>query len=382
MSTKKTRKSNGSGHTYKVGNSWKTVHTRQGKIVASATHKNKAVSKSLAKAKFDALATPNNGTIPGASKIKLCDYLNPWLDNIHSLRISDTTLTRYKGLAKHYVIPALGELQLGKVTKREISNLLTSMIMKQKGARTINQTLALISAMYKSAVMNDIVEVNPAKGISKVEERSKQINPLTESEVIKLLKDNQGTFMEARLHVAFMGLRQGEALGLRWSDVDFDNKQITVSHQSQKVKGVRQLVKLKSATSHRKLMLSDSTAEVLRGHKLLVARMRLQAGAKWNENDYVFPNKLGGLQQPKLDYVRWKEALTHSAIAPRSLHNARHTAGTLLYSKGEGIETIRRVLGHSSVGLTSRTYVHNAEQPLREAAETMGEIFSQTSNVA
>jgi len=382
MSTTKTRKTNGAGHTYKVGNSWKTVHTRQGKIVATATHKNKQESKRLAKAKFDALPKPNNGSIPGASKILLKDYLMPWLENMHSLQISDTTLTRYRGLATNYVIPALGETQLGKVSKREITSLMTSMVMEQKGARTINQTLALISAMYKSAVNNEIVETNPAKGIKKIEERSKQINPLTELEVIKLLDAAHGTFMETRLQIAFMGLRQGEALGLRWSDIDFTNKLINVSYQSQKVKGVRKLVKLKSATSHRKVMLSDSTIESLKRHKVIINRMRLKAGNSWEEMDLVFPNVKGGLQQPKLDYVRWKDALANSGISPRSLHNARHTAGTLLYSKGEGIETIRRLLGHSSVNLTSKTYVHNAEAPLREAAQTMGSIFSQTKDVA
>jgi integrase len=382
MSTTKTRKTNGAGHTYKVGNSWKTVHTRQGKIVATATHKNKQESKRLAKAKFDSLPLPNNGSLPGANKIKVSDYLIPWLENIHSLQISDTTLTRYLGLAKHYVIPALGEIQLGKVSKREITNLMTSMVLKQKGARTVNQTLALISAMFKSAVNNDIIENNPAKGIKKIEERSKRINPLTEDEVIRLLKCAKATFMESRLHIAFMGLRQGEALGLRWQDIDFDNKLINVSYQSQKVKGVRQLVKLKSATSHRKIMLSDATVDSLKRHKLILGRMRLLCGHNWIDNDLVFPNKNGGLQQPKLDYVRWKEALANAGISARSLHNARHTAGTLLYSKGEGIETIRRVLGHSSVSLTSRTYVHNADEPLREAAQTMNGIFSKTNHVA
>jgi integrase len=64
------------------------------------------------------------------------------------------------------------------------------------------------------------------------------------------------------------------------------------------------------------------------------------------------------------------------------LHNARHTAGTLLYANDVGIETIRRVLGHSSVGLTSRTYVHNAEKPLRHAAERMNNIYKKGGGTA
>jgi integrase len=67
--------------------------------------------------------------------------------------------------------------------------------------------------------------------------------------------------------------------------------------------------------------------------------------------------------------------LQRCGIQSRRLHDARHTAGTLLYANGEDIETIRRVLGHSSVSLTSRTYVHSAEAPLRAAADTMNKVL-------
>jgi integrase len=83
-----------------------------------------------------------------------------------------------------------------------------------------------------------------------------------------------------------------------------------------------------------------------------------------------------------LDYQRWQAALDSCGIPRRSLHNARHTAGTLLYANDVGIETIRRVLGHSSVGLTSRTYVHNAEKPLRQAAESMNNIYKKNGGSA
>ena len=122
--------------------------------------------------------------------------------------------------------------------------------------------------------------------------------------------------------------------------------------------------------------------EALKHHKVEIARMRLAAGTKWSDSDLVFPNREGSFQQPKLDYQRWQSALDSCGIPRRSLHNARHTAGTLLYANDVGIETIRRVLGHSSVGLTSRTYVHNAEKPLRQAAESMNNIYKKKGGSA
>jgi integrase len=96
---------------------------------------------------------------------------------------------------------------------------------------------------------------------------------------------------------------------------------------------------------------------------------------EWDDLGLVFPGKLGGFLSPKTDYKYWQKALRLCGIAPKRLHDARHTSATLMYSQGVGIETISRALGHSSSAITSRLYVHNAEKPLREAATKLNEIL-------
>ena len=123
-------------------------------------------------------------------------------------------------------------------------------------------------------------------------------------------------------------------------------------------------------------MIGDSTCLALEDHRFIVKQMANQAGASWNEMNLVFPNKYGQPVQSKWDYQCWIDALAKNEIPTRSLHNARHTAGTLLYSSGADIETIRRILGHSSIALTSRTYVHTAEQPLRKAVLDIEDFLS------
>ena len=376
MNTSKSRKANGQGHTYKVGNSWKTVITSQGRTV-TATAKSQQESKRRAKEKLVHLPIANNGKVSGAYKITLGEFLIPWLDNTHKKDIASTTYRRYRGLALRNVVPALGHLQLNKITKREISTFMLSMCSHGVGPRSQNQALALISKAMKGAVDSGLILTNPAQGIKKVAETKTQITPLTENQVLSLLDKTKGTFQHARLHIAFCGLRQGEALGLTWGDIDFEEESMHIHQQSQIVDGVRQLVRLKTDSSVRTVVLSQSAIESLKSHKAIVVRMRLAVGNAWQDQDLVFPNQKGGLQQPKLDYDRWQDALASCGISKRSLHNARHTAGTLLYANDVGIETIRRVLGHSSVGLTSRTYVHNAEKPLRHAAESMNNIYKK-----
>jgi integrase len=375
MSTK-TRKSNGQGHTYKVGNSWKTVITSQGRTV-TATAKTQQESKRRAKEKIHQLPVANNGKVLGASKVTLGEYLLPWLDFHHKNAIASTTYRRYRGLAVRNIIPALGAMQLNKISKREISNLMTSMGSLHIGPRSQNQALALLSKCMQGAVDAGLILSNPASGVAKTPESKSQITPLTESQVLQLLDKYKNTFMGARLHIAFCGLRQGEALGLQWKDFDFVNGTLLVHQQVQEVDGVRKFVKLKTDSSVRKVVLSETALAALQTQKSIIARMRLASGAKWKDMDLVFPNREGSFQQSKLDYQRWQDALESCGIAARSLHNARHTAGTLMYANEVGIETIRRVLGHSSVGLTSRTYVHNAEEPLRRAAESMNKMYKK-----
>jgi integrase len=264
---------------------------------------------------------------------------------------------------------------LQKLTKKDISQFMNSLAANNVKPRTRNQALALISVALKGAIDAGLIDNNPANGVLKAAEVRKSIKPLTQDEVTQLLTATAGHYLHARLHLCFMGLRQGEALGLRWCKVDLDKGVIFLEEQVQKIDGKSEWVKLKSNMSNRQVYLSDSTVEALKKHRVILAQMRLAAGSSWQDHDLVFPNKTGGFLQQKVDYARWRRALKNCGISARRLHDGRHTAGTLLYANGEGIETIRRVLGHSSVSFTSRTYVHNAEGPLKSAAKTLGRAF-------
>jgi integrase len=103
--------------------------------------------------------------------------------------------------------------------------------------------------------------------------------------------------------------------------------------------------------------------------------MRCLYGIDWQENDLVFPSADGSPKQATIDFNEWKRALRLCGVKPRRLHDARHTAATLMYGQGVGIEVISRALGHSSSAITSKLYVHSAIQPLRLAAEKMEKLI-------
>jgi integrase len=241
-----------------------------------------------------------------------------------------------------------------------------------QGARSQQQARALLSITLKSAEDQELIETNPVRKVRNPQNREGQINPLSINDVKRLLATYEGTYMSLRLHIALLcGLRQGEALGLRWSDLDVERGTIQIVNQIQKIEGKYTFTSLKTQRSRRIIVLGQETLKVLQCHSKLIERYKENAGLDWQELDLVFPREDGSPRSPKTDYDQWQDALKLCGIAPRRLHDARHTAATLMYSQKIGIETISRALGHSSSAITSRLYVHSAEEPLRDAAEVM-----------
>jgi integrase len=375
MTDSRKRKANYQGHTYKVGNSWRTVIRAQGKTI-SANASTQQESRRRAKEK---LAETPELKISGQvveSRITVGEFLNTWLREEHAHQVAQSTLNRYQGLAVKYIAPIIGKEHLRAVSKKHVLDVLQFMSAKSQSPRSQQQARALLSVAFGAAVDKGYLAFNPVKLTKNVGLDRKPISPLTKQEVRKLLSYSEGTFLHARLHVALLlGLRQGEALGLRWRDINFEDCTVRVHSQIQKIDGKRTFTDLKTDSSHRTIMFGDATRSALSAHRALVEAMCNSFGESWHEMDLVFPNRSGEPIQSKWDYQRWIVALEDCGIARRSLHNARHTAGTLLYSSGADIETIRRILGHSSIALTSRTYVHSAEEPLRKAASNLDSLL-------
>lgn len=202
------------------------------------------------------------------------------------------------------------------------------------------------------------------------------ISPLKIEEVKRLLRTFEGTYLSARLHVAMVcGLRQGEALGLRWQDIDFEAGTVQIQMQMQLVNNEPVFTRLKTDRSYRTLVLTQESLQALIQHKQIIDSWAMPSVTNWQGLDLVFPMGDGSARSPKTDYAEWQKALKLCGIAPKRLHDARHTAATLMYSQGVGIETISRALGHSSSAITSRLYVHSSEEPLRKAAKLMSEAL-------
>jgi integrase len=370
------RKANGQGHTYKVGASYRTV-IRQGGTVVTAMAKTAQQSKTLAKVKLSKLPQEQS-SVPGNPKLKLEEFLLNWLDEVHQHQIAHSTYRRYRSLAVHHINPILGHQELRKLNSQLITNLLLNMRSCGQSVRSQQQARALLAVALSEAENRNLISINPVRKVKNPQGVGKVLTPLKFEEVKRLLKTYQGTFLSARLHVSLIcGLRQGEALGLTWQDIDFESGTLTVSNQIQRINGIATFTRLKTFRSYRTLVLTEETLESLRLHKKLIAKWQTSCADKWISLDLVFPSNDGSARSPHIDYNEWQKALKLCGIAPHRLHDARHTAATLMYSQGIGIETISRILGHSSSAITSRIYVHAALEPIQNAAISLNKLLSR-----
>ena len=368
------RKANGQGHTYKVGNSYRTV-IRCGDHTITAMAATAQDSRKKAKLKLESM--PNvlakRSALPTA-RLTIGSFLLSWLEEEHKYNIAHSTYKRYRALLVHHINPVINELELQKVIPSDISLVLTRMRESGQSPRSQQQARALLSVALGEAENKGYITANPVKKVRIPINRVKEIDPLGIEDVKRLLETYKGTYLSSRLHIALLaGLRQGEALGLRWQDIDFDSATLEVRNQVQKIDGHLELTGLKTDRSRRVIALTEGSLASLEQHRQIIESMKTVSGDSWQENDLVFPHIDGTFHPAILDYNAWKRCLRLCGIKQRRLHDARHTAATLMYAQGVGIEVISRALGHSSSAITSKLYVHSALKPLQDAALLLNE---------
>lgn len=231
--------------------------------------------------------------------------------------------------------------------------------------------------------------------------------PITRAEVVPfsaeqaraILRAARGRRNAARWSVALaMGVRQGEALGARWSDVDLDAGVWRVSQGLQRqayrhgcgahpcVEGVKPLrcpnrtgglvfVEPKTARGRRTLALPTQLVADLKAHRQQQVAERLAAGSVWEDGDFVFAQVNGRSLDPRRDFAEWKALLVAAEVRDARLHDARHTAATLLLEQGVDARVVMDILGHSQISLTQNTYQHVMPAVLAAATERVGAVL-------
>ena len=232
--------------------------------------------------------------------------------------------------------------------------------------------------LSKDAISQGILPTNPTDGAILPRWNKKEMHALEQNEVQRFLKSaTDSRFFYVYYLAILTGMRLGELMGLRWSDVDFQNHIVSVNRQAQAIKGKGILYsEPKTRSGIRKIRIQQNTIDALFQQKEKIHDMKNKAGHKWVENDLVFPSTVG---TPMIAYYLRKDFFHQLSVAglPRiRFHDLRHTAATLMINHGVPIIVISKMLGHSKPSVTLDFYGHCSVAMQDEASKIMDGVVN------
>lgn len=304
-------------------------------------------------------------------------WLGHWLDTIAAPRLRPSTLTTYRGYIRNRVLPNIGRHRLDKLQPEHLESLYAQLMAEGLAPASVLQIHRILSRSLKVAMQRGRVRRNVATLVEPPSVRREEVRPLTADQARAVLQTAQGRRNAARWSVALaLGLRQGEALGLSWDAVDIGAGSLVVRQALQRRPGGGLvLVPPKSRAGRRSIPMPAQLVEALRAHRKVQAMERLAAGSMWTDTGLVFTGATGMPLDPRADHREWQRLLHEAGVPPARLHDARHTAATLLLAQGVSARVVMELLGHSQITLTLGTYTHVVPELARDAASRMGEAL-------
>jgi integrase len=280
----------------------------------------------------------------------------------------------YRSKIESRLIPALGHHRLDRLQPEHVESLYRDLSRAGLAPASVLQIHRILSRALKVAVQRGRVARNVCTLVDAPSRDQIEVVPLTAAEARSLLAAAEGQRLSARWSVALaIGLRQGEALALQWSDIDLDTGLLRVRRSLQRIRGRGLVVdKPKSRAGRRTIALPTQLVDALRQHRARQIEERLAAGSMWQDNDLVVCQPNGRPIDPAADWKAWKRLLRAAGLRDARLHDARHTAATLLLQQGVHPRVAMQILGHSQISLTLGTYSHVVPEIARDAAERIG----------
>lgn len=336
--------------------------------------------------KFKKLHDTHQSGLPLSGAPTVSEWLDHWLVHIAPNRVRPRTLESYADLVRVHITPALGKHRLDRLRPDHIEAAWASLTTARKVAgKEIRVPLAPSTVLRCHRVLARALVVATHRGLIAVPATSrmdaptapsKEQTPLTATEARAVLAAAAEERLAARWTVCLsLGIRQGEALGLKWTDVDWDRRVLTVQRKLERIKGVGLVLSPpKTKKSIRRIRLPAQLVDALREHQQLQRHERMAAGPLWHRGPFdglIFTTEIGTPIDRHNDRRSWIRLLQKAGVSAVRLHDGRHTAATLLLEQGVPARVVMEILGHASSRITLDVYSHVTDDLSDEAAAAM-----------
>ncbi|WP_406304485.1 site-specific integrase [Streptomyces sp. NBC_00885] len=301
---------------------------------------------------------------------KLSEYLSYWLDNMVKPRRKLSTYDKYEAHVRLYLTPMLGTKRLESLGVADVRRFLNQ-LEKKTTAATAKESHRVLRTALSAACGEELIARNVAKLVEPPRAKSRELSPWTLDETLDFLAAARKDPLYAAFVLAIaMGLRRGEIVGLRWEDLDLDNRVLYVRQQTQRRRGVLYDDDPKGRR-RRAVPLPAMCIAPLRWH-----RMR-QAATASEVTGHVFVTRNGRPVEPRNLYRSFTRVASGAGLRVIRLHDARHGCATLLTAAGVAPRVVMEILGHSQISITMDVYTHVVQDTQREAISHMDRLLKR-----
>ena len=328
-------------------------------------------------------------------------WLTHWIENIAPLGVNENTMVGYGVAVRKHLIPGLGAHRLDRLKPEHIERFYATMQANGSASATAHQAHRTFRAALNEAVRRGHLGQNPVRLAKAPRVREKEVEPYTVEEVRRLLRAADERRNSARWAVALaLGLRQGEALGLKWTDVDLNGGVLMVRRSRRRPRYAHgcgdtcgrkpgycpqrertnpETADTKSRAGRRAVGLPPQLVDLLGDHEKRQEAERLEAGGDWAGEGWLFATETGRGTSPRTDYDDWKDLLTAAKVRDGRLHDARHTAATVLLILGVPERAVMGLMGWSSTAMAAR-YQHMVDTVRSNIARQVDGLIWKTGD--
>ena len=271
-----------------------------------------------------------------------------------------STRRGYEQIARCYLLPYFGKMELNRIRRRDVQDCMNRLVAKKLGRRTLNNIRTCLRSIFREAIRDEYLDKNPASDIDLPEYVPKRPEEVPSRETIRqVLNALDDPYQTLAWFVCTTGCRIGEALGLKWGAVSFENQCVwflsaVYMGEEHKTKGHR---------SDRPVYLSDEAVDRLRQFRARVPNA--------TEADWVFPDpKHPGQPMTEQNALRCGLKKAGKELGLNlTWHGLRHWSGTMLFYENADVKTIQTRLGHADFRTTANWYIHGNVEAARKAAQ-------------
>ncbi|MFH7595086.1 site-specific integrase [Streptomyces racemochromogenes] len=325
----------------------------------------------------DLLAKVDQGVPVPTRSAKLSEWLPYWLDQyIQPPRRTPATYEKYESHVRLYLAPMIGSKRLESLGVTDVRSFLKRLEARTTAA-TAKESHRVLRSALTAACREELITRNVAKLVEPPRAAARELSPWSLDETLDFLAASRRDPLYAAFVLAIaMGLRRGEIVGLRWSDLDLDKRVLHVRNQTQRRRGVLYDGDPKSRR-RRVVPLPALCVAPLRWHRMRQAEIRAKAGESWQDSGHVFVTRNGRPVEPRNVYRSFTRIAQTAGLRVIRLHDARHGTATLLTAAGVAPRVVMEILGHSQISVTMNVYTHVVQDTQREAISHMDRLLKR-----